>query len=257
MDCVSYTVSPQVHAFDEASIVENLETLPVTVETARSMSGDRDIVVSRLMLRPPFNVYATEPEPPPPPGELPSAVDPRQMSLFAAGWAAGGLKMLGEAGAASVTMAETVGWTGLMERADGSPLPARFPSRPGMVFPIYHVLADLAAWRDGRARLMACTSADPLAALGLAVRGPEGCLILVANLTPVARRVRVQLEGGAGPGADALPGVRVRILDAAAAPLAAFELERFRATWAPLTAGPDGFALDLGPFAVARVEAPA
>ncbi len=245
MDCVSYTVSPQVHAFDETSIVENLETLPTTVETARSISGDRDIVVSRLMLRPPFNVYATEPEPPPAPGELPSYVDPRQMSLFAACWATGGVKYLGEAGAASVTLCETVGWTGLMEREGGCSAPARFGSRPGMVFPIYHVLADLAGWRDGT--LVECASGDPLAALGLAVRLGDGWGLLVANVTPLARRVRVT--------GLAFASARVRHLDATTGADAAFSPERFRGSWAPLAAGPGGLELDLAPFAVACVEA--
>jgi hypothetical protein len=245
MDCVSYTANPQVHAFDEASVVENLETLPATVATARSMSGDRDIVVSRLTLKPPFNQAATEPEPPPAPGELPSYVDPRQMSLFAAGWATGGVKYLGESGAASVTLCETVGWTGLLERESGSPAPARFRSRPGMVFPIYHVLADLTEWRDGT--LVECASGDPLAALGLAVRRPDGWGLLVANVTPLARRVRVT-----GP---AFASARVRHLDAATGPDAAFSPERFRGSWAPLSVGPDGLELELAPYAIACVEA--
>jgi hypothetical protein len=245
MDCVSFTANPQVHAFDEATIVENLETLPVTVETARAISGDRDIVVSRLTLKPPFNQAATEPEPPPPVGELPSSVDPRQMSLFAAGWAVGSFKYLGEAGAASVTLGETVGWRGLLERPEGSPCGERFSSRPGMVFPIYHVLADLAAGRD--ATLSQCVSSDPLAAIGLALRRPEGWLLLIANLTPEARRVRVV-------GARAR-SVRVRILDATSAPVAAFEPERFRASWRTLPVRAQGLDLDLAPFAVACLEA--
>lgn len=37
-----------------------------------------------------------------------------------------------------------IGWRGVMERERGSPSPAEFPSLSGAVFPVYHVLADLA-----------------------------------------------------------------------------------------------------------------
>jgi hypothetical protein len=36
------------------------------------------------------------------------------------------------------------GWRGVMERERRSPSPAEFPSLSGAVFPVYHVLADLA-----------------------------------------------------------------------------------------------------------------
>ena len=48
-----------------------------------------------------------------------------------------------ESGVSSATYYETTGWRGVMETAQGSPLPELFPSLPGGVFPLYHVFADL------------------------------------------------------------------------------------------------------------------
>ena len=247
MDVVSYTANPQVHADDERSIVENLEALAVTVETARSMARGRDIAVSRLTMKPPFGVYTIEPGPPPSADELPAHVDRRQMSLFGACWAMGSIKYLAESGAASVTIGETVGWAGLMEREAGNPAPARFLSRPGMVFPMYHVLADLAS--HARGSLVDCASTEPWSAIGIAVRIEHGLEILASNLEPEEREVTV------GP----LPAGRTlaRVLDARSAPDAMFRPERFRASWSPVEPVADRIALALGPYATValRVEA--
>src|SRR5712692_5631367 len=187
LDAVVYSINPQVHAFDEFSMVESVAAQAETVISARALCRDLPVIVSPVTLKPRFNPNATEPEPAPPPDQLPSPVDPRQMSLFGAAWTLGSLKHLAESGAASVTYYETTGWRGVIESEAGSPLPDRFPSEPGMVFPLYHVLADLAECKPGQ--LLACHSSDPLAVLGLAVRNDNVLHILLANITPTPREV--------------------------------------------------------------------
>ena len=129
---------------------------PTRCESARAFCGDLPLAVTPITLRKRVNPYATGPAPPVPPGELPPPVDPRQMSLFGAGWTLGGLKYLAESGVASVTFYETTGWLGVMEREAGCPLPDKFPSRPGMVFPLFHVLADANEFAGGRRAAGAC-----------------------------------------------------------------------------------------------------
>ncbi len=186
-DCLTYSINPQVHAFDEASIVETLEAQKMTVASARAFSRGRPVGVSPVTLRMRFNPNATGPEAEPAPGELPASVDPRQMSLFAAGWTLGSIRALTEGGAASVTFYETAGWRGVMERAEGSPLPDRFPSTPGAVFPVFHVLADVNEGLDEE--LLPLSSSRPLSAQGLALRRGGRYRVLVANLEPEGRRV--------------------------------------------------------------------
>src|SRR5205823_13641010 len=112
LDFVCYSVNPQVHAFDNSSLVETLATQATTVESTRQFVGRVPIAITPITLKPRYNPDAAGPEPAPRPGELPAAVDPRQPSLFAAGWTVGSLKYVAESGVASATYFETTGWRG-------------------------------------------------------------------------------------------------------------------------------------------------
>ena len=52
LDGIVYPITPQVHAFDEISIVENAQAQADTVRTARTFAGGRAIVISPVTLRP-------------------------------------------------------------------------------------------------------------------------------------------------------------------------------------------------------------
>jgi hypothetical protein len=188
MDGVSYTINPQVHAWDERSLIEAIEGQRDTVLTARSYCGALPIRVSSVTLKPPFNQAATEQEAPQGPNELPAAVDQRQMSLFAAAWTVGSMCALASGGADSITCYETTGWRGLMETAYGSPLPDKFRSFPAMLYPIYWVFAFLAEARE--ATLLESHSDQPLLVEGLAFRNDDVVALLVANLQPCPQEVR-------------------------------------------------------------------
>ncbi len=195
MDGVCYTINPQVHASDERSLIEALEGQRDTVRTARSFCGALPISVSSVTLKPPFNQAATQEEAPPDPNELPAAVDPRQMSLFAAAWTVGSLRSLALAGAASITCYETTGWRGLLETAEGSPLPERFRSFPGMIYPVYWVFAFLAEAKG--ASLLQTSANRPLLLDGLAFRQSHRLGLLVANLQPRPQEAHLgPLPGG-------------------------------------------------------------
>jgi len=182
MDAVAYSVNPQMHAFDETSLVEALGAQGDTVLAARRFCGDLAIAVTPVTLRPRFSAAPAAPALAAEAPELPSAVDPRQMSRFCAAWTVGSVAALAGAGAASLTYYETVGWRGLLEREDGSPAPDLFRSRPGEPFPVYDAFGALAGWRG--AALLEVIASDPLRLAGLALRGPAGTRLVLANLTP-------------------------------------------------------------------------
>jgi hypothetical protein len=244
MDAVAYSINPQVHAFDEASLVETMAAQAATVASACAFCGDRPLVVSPVTLRPRFNPNATGPEPEPAPGELPSPVDPRQTSLFGAGWTLGSVKYLAESGAASVTYYETSGWRGVLETEAGSSLPERFPAEAGDVFPLYHVFADLAEWKPGE--MLVCQSSDPLVVEGLALRSGGTQHLLVANMRPTPQRATI--------GPLAAGRVSIRVLDAASAPAAIADPERFRASAETAAVTEGRLAIELAPYAVARID---
>jgi hypothetical protein len=242
---VCFSIHPQVHAFDNRSLVETCAALSDVVESAQAFCGDLPLAVTPVTLKGRVNPYATGPAPPTPPGELPPQVDVRQMSLFGAGWTLAALKYLAESGVASVTFYETTGWLGVMEREDGCPLPERFPSRPGMVFPVFHVLAD-ANFLAG-SRVVPSRSSDPLAFDGLALRRGDSLRVMLANLTDRPRTVTVS---GLGPRAT------VRVLDETTFEQAtATDVADFRSAPGNERITTNGtLALSLRPYAYARLD---
>jgi D-apionolactonase len=218
-DLLCYAVSPQVHADDDLTLVENLEAQAATVEGARRLFGAVPVAVTPVTLRPRFSASATGPEVAPDPGELPPPVDARQPTLFAAAWTLGSIKYLAEGGAASVTFYETTGWRGVIECESGAPLPDKFPSLPGAVFPLWHVLAGVGEFAGGE--VFRVQSSDPLKVIALRLCRAGRTRTLVANLTADG-----QLASLAAPGSH----VRARRLNAQNLSAALLEPQEFRAS---------------------------
>lgn len=243
LDAVAFSINPQVHASDERSLVENIEAQRDTVTSARMFCAGLPLVVSPVTLKPRFNPDAVGPEPEPRPGELPSAVDARQMSLFAAAWTLGSIKQLAEGGAASITYYETTGWRGTKETDRGSPIPESFLSTPGLVFPVYHVFADIAGLKT--AELMACSSTDPLRVQGLALNDGENIHLLVANLT--ADTQTCALEGITGDSAQ------VRSLNATTVSHATAQPLQFRSQRSSMPISGSTLTLALAPYSFTKI----
>jgi D-apionolactonase len=244
MDVVSYTLNPQVHAFDNASMTETLAAQPETVRSARAIVGDRPLVVGPITLRPPFNPNATGPDPEPAPGELPSSVDYRQPSLFAAGWLAGSVNALGNAGVDALTYFETTGWRGLIERRDHPLRVGKFHSWPGMVFPVYHVLADVADFQGGQ--ILPITLSDGLRVQGLALRDGGRVRVVLANMTDEPLSMSLEIPGAGG--------AMVRRLDDRTVSLAATDPGAFRGLAEPIDMIDGLVNIDLPPFGLATVD---
>jgi hypothetical protein len=164
--------------------------------------------------------------------------------LFAAGWTLGSLKYLSESGVESLTYFETIGWRGVMETEAGSPLPELFPSQPGMVFPLYHVLADAAEFAGNR--VLRTISSCPLRCEGLTLRSATTTRVLLANLVGEATTISIS-----GLGTRAC----VRILDEITFGDASLDPESFRANPGSECEVAGGrLDLTLRPFGYARIE---
>ncbi|MBI5667437.1 MAG: hypothetical protein HZC41_05465 [Chloroflexi bacterium] len=244
VDFVTYSLCSTVHAVDNASVTETLAVQAETVKSARAFSGGKPVMVSPVTFKMRWNPNATGPEPATPPGELPPQVDARQPSLYGAGWTLGSIRYLAESGAASVTYYETTGWRGVMETAAGSPVPEKFHSVPGGVYPMYHVLADVGEFRGGD--VIASQSSDILRVNGLALRQGNQTRLLLANYTPYEQTVRL-------PG---VPGTwSLKLLDANNAESAMSAPDSYRTQpGQTVTADANGLRLTLPPFAVARLD---
>ena len=243
---VAWPITATVHASDDASVAEMPPMHGETVRSARAFCSDRTLHVTPITFNMRFNPHATGALPAVAAGELPPQVDRRQPSLLGAGWTMASLRHLAESGAASVTYYETTGWRGLIESQAGPAVPERFASWPGMVFPLYHVLADAGSWQGGE--VVAIEATEPLAVEALAVRGDDGLHMLIASLTPAAGRCRIE---GLPPGV-----ATVRTLDEHSFMSACSDPAAFRAG-AERVAVDGSLALDLAPYAVVRLDVPA
>ncbi len=146
-DFLAYPVSPQCHAVDERSIVENLEALADQVRTARSFAGGKPIGVGPIRFQHPGS---TEP-------------DPRQSSAFAAAWLVGVLAELSAAG------------------ADWMSFDSGFESARGEDSAASRVLLLIRPFVGGE--VLDADAADHLRIAVLALRNEGRLRILLANLT--------------------------------------------------------------------------
>ncbi|MBI4904240.1 MAG: hypothetical protein HY820_11425 [Acidobacteria bacterium] len=192
LDFVTYSLNPQVHAFDNASLVENLAAQADAVNSARQFAGNKGIVISPVSLKPRFNPNATSAAKVNP-AEMPAQVDPRQPSLLGAAWTLGSIKYLAESGVESATYYETRGPLGVMEGPGGSRWPKQFLSQPGQAFPLYHVIADVNEFAGGE--VLPCRSSQPLAVEALMLRKGKNHRVLLANMTAEAQAVRLLYPG--------------------------------------------------------------
>lgn len=173
---VSYGIQPQEHAFDDASLVENLEAQADTVRSARALYSNQAVYVSPLTLRKRYNPYSRNL--PDRFVEQPLSVqtDERQVTAFGAAWLLGSLKTIAEAGADAITVFRATGDLGLMT-TDGQPYPA------------FEVVRAVQAFRGGRVRRTCCSDKLVCSSLWLE-NGAERCLI-VANHTSEPQSVKI------------------------------------------------------------------
>ena len=190
MDFVCYSVNPQVHAFDNLSLIESLEAQGKTIESAKKLSKNRPIAVTPITFKMRFNPNANAVSEQLKYDQLPSQVDVRQMSLFGAGWTLGSLKYLCESGPQSLTYFETTGWRGVMETIHGSPVSKKFYSLKGSVFPLYHVFADVGEFSNGK--IISTISSNPLKITGLALYNKKKMRVIIANLNNDAQKVVIK-----------------------------------------------------------------
>ena len=239
MDFVSVPLRPCAHQFDRATLVENLEGQREVLRTMAELWPETPLAVSPVSFR-----TRAQKGPVAAPGELPAQADVRQMSLLGAAWTVGCIKAVAESGAQSVTLFQTTGLRGIMERDSGSDAPRDFHSVPGGVFPVYFVLAALTGWRG--AAVVEALSGTPRSAEALVLEKDGRRRALLANYTPQSRRV--VLESG---GAPVFTSAQAVVLESANAFAAMSDPGAFLAS--PPQRVTDGAVL-LPPYAVAWVD---
>jgi len=181
----THAVTPQIHLFDNASIVENVAAQGYTVESAKKLNKGLPVHISPVTLRPHQRPNASLPTD----GSLPRSADVRQMSLFGAAYTVGSLRSLTASGTASATYYETVGTRGLMQKENTVLAPEVFKAPAGAVYPLYYVLRSVADF--GKGQVLGSSSNQPLVVDGLALSNGKARRILLTNYTGETHTVKV------------------------------------------------------------------
>lgn len=187
-DFLTWSVNPQIHAFDPLSLIENLSGQADTVVSARAFPGEKPVIVSPVTLKPRFNAVALTPEEEEATGDdFPDRFDPRQTSLFCAGWTLGSIKYLAESGAGSITYYETAGRGGIIPGQDPPWTRESFPVDNGDFYPVYFLFRELLKLKEYRVRKS--ESSFPLQFSSLLLEGKNEQILILANHTPSRQRI--------------------------------------------------------------------
>jgi len=177
LDFLCYSICPQLHAFDNLSLVENLEAQTDSIQSALELK-DKPVSIAYISLKQRFNAVATDDR------ESDSAIpesDPRQHTSFVAGWTLASIRNLARSCAASLTYFETAGPRGILYRLD----PAK------QLSPLFHLFEEILS--GDPIEVVHTTSSHPLEFDALALKGPEGNKVLIANYTE--NEIDVEIKG--------------------------------------------------------------
>ena len=177
MDFGTYAINPQVHAFDDRSVMETLLAQPVTASDAQAKTG-KPLCPGPITLKPRLNPASTSGKP----ISVEEQRDDRLDGPFCAAWTLGSLAALAVPGVQGITYFETHGPLGL---TDG-----------GRNRPVYNVFHAIAEYRGAD---IFRVEGIPKSAAVLGLGKLDRKRILLANLT--AEPIELKLVPG-----DDFPG---------------------------------------------------
>jgi hypothetical protein len=184
IDLVSFTTTAMLHAGDDISVTETLETLPSVALSAAGIAGDKPFAVGPSAIGMRMNPYGEAPFANP--RNIRQAInfnDPRHRGLLGAAWALGFFARFAAGGAATITLGGTTGAFGLVSVAQDWPQPW-FDDKGG-VFPMFHVLRGMA--RLAGKPLRAVEAPDTIEAI--AAETGDGVELWLANRTGAEQSV--------------------------------------------------------------------
>jgi len=189
IDQINFSLNPQVHSFDDRTLIQNLATQEMIGVNAARIAGDKSISVGPITLRPRFNPNATQPDRDVSNDSLPASVDARQRTWFTEAWTAISIKYLTQSSAInSATYFESVGWKGIRESTLGSKDPKNFPSQAGEAFPVWNLFSSL----KGFSKSMPSTSNLPEVVDSLIIKNVTKTRLILANFSTEAQQVHFQ-----------------------------------------------------------------
>jgi hypothetical protein len=241
-DYVTHTTCSIVHAADDRSVMETLETLPAIIASTRTMIGDGAYRIGPTAIAARSNPYGKSVVDNPRNDRVClTDRDPRQRGLFNAAWTLGYAAACSYGGVEALALGATTGPLGLIHRRGAAASPYFDSIDEPAVYPAFHVLSGLARGRG--LPLVEVQSSEPRRTSGLAWRDDKRVVLWLANLTAEPLTIRMTMNEDSP--------LRASVLDAAEFERAATSLYVLDS----LTRSLDRAELNLDAYAIARVEA--
>ena len=242
LDFVCHSTCALVHAADDRSVTESLETFPYLIASCRHLFPDLEYRLGPGTIGPRANPFGGANPNPDAKRVTMVRADPRQRGLLGAAWHLGYAARAAEGGVESVVLGAPVGEFGLIHHPGDYRQP--WFDEAGGLYPVYHVMRGVYA-ASGAERLGAEVS-EPRDVQALAFRSGRGPEAWIANLGGEERTVVLE-------GIDT-SAMRVATLDEEGFEECAGDAGGFDAREAPFGGGS---SLALAPYAVVRLRHPA
>ena len=239
-DFITHATSALVHAADDRSVMETLESIGHIIHSTKALIGRTPYRIGPSHIGNSFNPYGASVTANPGGGRVTMArVDPRHRGLFGAAWHLGYLSQVAAGGLEAATMASPVGEFGIAYAKQKYPQPWFDTARGAKVYPVFHVIRGIAA--AAGAKRIETESSDTDRVRTLAWRKGKTTHVWLANLRdePVEVKLRGLPKGKA----------TLTLLDEASFDEAVRD-PAFGDEGRPFT----GASLSLAPFAVARLD---
>jgi len=193
LDFVIHPTCAIVHAADDRSITETVETLPYVIHSGRSLFGAKPYCLGPVGIGTRTSPFGGPPAPNPHGGRVAMCRnDPRQRGLLGAAWHLGVAARAAEGGVESLILGAPTGDHGLVHHPGDAPQP--WFDEHGGRFPAWHVMRGVYG-ASGRTR-RATEVSVPREVQALAFETDAGLELWVGNLMGEERRVRLEGLGG-------------------------------------------------------------
>lgn len=182
IDYIGHIACSVVHAADDRTMMENLDSFRSMTRTIRAFAGAKPYRLFAVGLGLESGPYG---EPSPNPDNTRRTMvrmDPRQRGLFAAAWTLAAIAEAAQAGVAAISPAALVGALGIIHQRMPHDQPWFDACGRPSVYPLYHVVRGMAR-AAGQPRFEALSS-DPARIRAVAYRDAQGGNVLwIANLS--------------------------------------------------------------------------
>ena len=188
-DYVTHGSTPLVHAGDDRSVIQTIETLPQIFASAADIAAGKPYRLGLVSIGMRSNPYgAAVVDNPAQLRQTMAMYDPRQRGLFAAAWAVAVLGATEGQPVAALSLAAPGGPFGIISEPQPVPRPFFDETADALIYPLFHVVKAAAVLSGGsRFRL----SGLPANVHGFAAKAGGRIDVVIANLGSSAARFRL------------------------------------------------------------------